>query len=461
MKNAITRIVLTSALLATCVLPGRAYAEEAKDIATCTRLNEASAYGDKEDDMYMIPGKGNWIFRSGTDFRSEFVMPAEIRALLKNFKDVLSKNGTDLVIAFTPTRGMISDGLIAEDQPHAKEYNAAKARAAYKDYIASLQKDGIHMVGTPDIKAGPAYFYKSDHHWSAAGAKEMAEAVAQEIKKLPSYKNIEKIKYKTAPGKTVDFDGTFNATLEKICGYRLAKETDQTDLTTEDADNTSESALFSDSKAPDIVLVGTSNSKRKVFDSNFDGYLKQFLSADVYNAAIPAAGITDPFIAYLNSESYKEHKPKVIVWEIPGYYRATGEVMETALRQLLPTAAGECKKPLAARESIKIDGETSILMSDLADKKIDAAQTYLSLDFDKPVKKSFQVTFKNVKNEREKFKLKRSKRYPYDGQFYIAPEGKSRAPLAEISLTAPAEMKGLTAKITLCPLPVKTRTPAE
>ena len=77
--------------------------------------------------------------------------------------------------------------------------------------------------------------------------------------------------------------------------------------------------LFADLPEPQIVLVGTSNSKGRL-KFNFDGFLAHYVGAAVNNKAKSGGGFGGALKDYLSSEDFKQSPPKVLVWEIPGYY---------------------------------------------------------------------------------------------------------------------------------------------
>ncbi|NBV29476.1 hypothetical protein EBS02_10795, partial [bacterium] len=78
--------------------------------------------------------------------------------------------------------------------------------------------------------------------------------------------------------------------------------------------------LFQSDKAPEIVLIGTSNSVNSSSYSNFDGFLKEALGTDVLNLSKTGGGFSDSMAEYLNSDQFKKSPPKIIIWEIPSYY---------------------------------------------------------------------------------------------------------------------------------------------
>lgn len=421
------------------------------DFKSCPALRDKAAYGEKYDDYsILVQGKDGHVFRSEQDFRSDFTMPEDAIALYKEFSDRLKEKNVDLIIAFTPTRGMTARKALPDSDPMTDDYKPATAIKNYSAAIAAMKAQGIRVVGTPRVKTGTKYFYKADQHWTTAGANEMAQAVAAEIKKLGSYRSIQKIKFKTFPLKDVSFSGRFNLALEDICHFKVPLETDRLTQTIPPDTKIDENALFGDKTEADIVIVGTSYSKREENDMNFSGALAQHVSAEVYNAAISGGGFDDSLIAYLVSDRFKNNPPKALVWEIPGYYALDGDAARKTLFQAIPSIEGDCANPAAVSAPTRIDADSVTLLDNLGDKNIQDAKSYVYLSFDAPVKKNFSVTYTNQNDTQQTLKFSRSKRYPHDGTFYFAP-GKERAsPVKSISLKVPPEMHGLTVTAKLC-----------
>lgn len=422
------------------------------DFKSCPALRDAAAYGKDYDDYSLLfQGKDGFVFRSRQDLRTDFSMKDDAIALYKELSDTLKAKNIDLIIAFTPTRGMTAKDTLPDNEPLLKNYDPEVAIKNYKDSVAAMNAKGIRVVGTPKIKTGNKYFYKADQHWTTVGADEMAQALAKEIKKLGSYKSMNKIKFTTTPLKDVSFEGRFNLALDEICGFKVPLETDKLTQTTQPEKKVSADALFGDEPKTDIALVGTSYSNREENDLNFAGALEQHTSVQVYNAAISGGGFDDSLIAYLVSDQFKKNPPKVIVWEIPGYYALDGEASRKTLFQAIPSIQGDCANPIAVSEPVKLKGEIVTLLDNLEGKNALDADSYLYLSFDAPVKKNFSVTVNNQDNSKQTLKFSRSKRYPHDGNFYYAPGKKMESPVKSVTLKIPPQMYGLKVTAKLCP----------
>lgn len=435
---------------------GEARAASVYDADCRSKLADRDLYKKEKKMSYdvLVPGKDGWIFRSSTDFVDNFMFDDDGIRGLKALSDALKAKGIDLVITHQPTRGIVAASRLSKDDPLAAAFDPAKALASYKASIAKMQAAGLHFTGVTEFPSPETYFRKTDQHWNTKGAEQTAKIVAAYIKKnFASYKDIPKEKYESKVVKEYEFDGRFNDVVKDFCGFNLPLEQDiEVETSVKGAD---EDALFGDQAFPQVVLIGTSNSKAEDFNANFDGALKQHLGADVYNAAIAGAGYDDPFMAYLNSAQYRDNPPKIIVWEIPGYYVLENE--DELFNQLIAAIYGNCAgKELASFGPVKLSGGDVALATGLAKKNIPNGYSYLHLQFDQPVKKNVEINFEFQDSGRsqKRFKFKRSKRYPYDGDFFVTTFAEKRDPMDVLSIRkVPDQLKGMSVKGWFCPLP--------
>src|SRR5690606_20761836 len=165
----------------------------------------------------------------------------------------------------------------------------------------------------------------------------------------------------TSPGIMLYKDGTLNIGLARICGnnfgiqYIRGYETVPAD--------TDAASLFDDETETEVILVGTSNSAAREDETkqyNFDGFLKEYLSVDLLNFALPGAGQDGALTQYLLSPDYDfKNPPKMIIWELPASY-----ALDTPFtyRQLIPAINGGCKaRPdmVKTKNQVKLNGVKS------------------------------------------------------------------------------------------------------
>ena len=71
--------------------------------------------------------------------------------------------------------------------------------------------------------------------------------------------------------------------------------------------------LLDEGPAVEVALIGSSYS----VNANFAGYLEEQLKAPLVNAAEAGGGFARAAQKYLNGQTFKETKPKLVIWEIP------------------------------------------------------------------------------------------------------------------------------------------------
>ena len=424
-------------------------AEDVSDLF-CTDMQNPDVYDDRNFESYkmLIPGKDGWIFRTETDLKSDFSLTRDALDNLRDLNQVLNSRGIDLVMLIAPTRGLVhGENLRPEDMEKYNFTNIDKAWDSYRSSLESIKKEGIAVVGIPRPEQGTSFFYKRDHHWNADGAKFSAEVLAAYIKNLPAYKKVEKQAFVTKDGEDMELPGVSKKVFKKIGNTNQAPEASVKKIT-ELAEASGESdALFGDAKIPDIVLMGTSNSTQEPSFANFEGFLKEALSADVLNMSVSGGGLDTAMLAYFNSDYYKKNPAKIAIWEIPSYYDISNNAK--FFREAIPAAYGGCRNMVAEQNGVELDDKSVIVLSKLAKKKIWGANHYLYLNFSEPVAKPFNANFLYTKS-RDKYRFAHSTRYPSDREFYYRLDNQKDSPLDKIVLNVPKEFMGLRVDAKIC-----------
>lgn len=275
----------------------------------CPALSEDSSYKERESLKYLVPGQDGWLFISKKDFMTDFVLrEASIEAFQK-FQKKLHEKGTELVLVVVPQRG-----LFHADKIEVENFDITKARQNFKNMIEQLQQAGLPVNNSPDFENTQVYGYERDHHWNVHGAKLIAQETANAIKKIPIYSEIEKQEFVIEKGKEIYFKGSFYNPIKDICGIELPVHKIKEQVSVSKNDD-----LFGDSKT-NIVLVGTSFSEQGKSFANFVGHLRVELSADIENRSIGGGGVSKSLLEYLKSEDFKNNPPKILIWEMPGFY---------------------------------------------------------------------------------------------------------------------------------------------
>ncbi|MCF8495750.1 MAG: hypothetical protein K9G62_03685 [Alphaproteobacteria bacterium] len=423
-------------------------------MAFCEKMNDATLYDEKGLEKYktLIPGRDGWVFRTLVAFKKDFSINEKTRRSLKALQDGFKRHGTDFVLLFPPNRGLIHADFIRPEDRLSHEFTADQVKEGWSSYIstlAGLKAAGINIAGVNTISEGaPPFFYKRDHHWSAEGARQSARAAAEFLKTLPSYDGLSKTPFVTKQLEDSDYPGAFSKAFKSLCETSLPPEKASRFITERAETGTNKAALFGDF-TPEIVLMGTSNTAPDPNVSNFDGFLKEALSADVDNRALSGAGVDTSMLAYINSKDFKEKPAKIAVWEVPGYYDLNKMNAQIFL-QAIPALYGDCEDAAFASNTVRLTGEKIDLLGDLSAKNILGETYYLHLAFEKPVKNKFTLALSYQKFE-DKQSFSRSNRYPVpDGDYYLTLRFDNKGPLKKLTLLPHKSMKDLNLTTRIC-----------
>ncbi len=422
--------------LALTGLMAPAFAEDGKkapcvdlECLICPQLSDPAQYAEGRMKLLaeITPGKDNWLFRSGVDLTNQFGIPKHMEPEFKRLMDTFKAKGTHVVVAVQPTRGLMHRDKLYPDKMHGFDY--AKSSASLRAFLEQMRRSGAIVPDImPMVENPPAdYFFRRDHHWTPIGSQITARITADEIMRQPFYAELTKKSYVTSPGIMLYKDGTLNLGLAHICGnnygiqYMRGHETIPADS---DA-----SSLFDDETVTEVVMVGTSNSASREDETkqyNFDGFIKEYLSVDLLNFALPGAGQDGSLTQFLLSPDYDfKAPPKMIIWELPANYPLDTPI---TYRQLIPAINGGCKaKPdmVKASATVKVPSlaphQRIELFSNAGANRKDLSRLrdgFLSLKIsDKNLKHFYIITYYD-NGERDKIWFRRDAIVD-GGQYYL------------------------------------------
>lgn len=401
-----------------------------------------------------LEGEDGWIFRSNTGFRDNFYTSRQTQKYLKTLQDKFKERGTDLVILYPPPRSLIHHNHLKAEDQELLDMDGQQARSALQNYakfLKEVQGRGVNIVGLPDLPADMQMYFKRDHHWTPEGAREAASAVASTVMKLPVYETLRKTEYVTKTGEVEDYKGAFKRVFKNLCNTDMPPEPRTRYETQAKVSANSETDLFGEGQAPEVVLLGTSNSSAKSNVANFEGFLKEALSTDVENLSVTGAGTDTSLIAYLNSDRAQTNPAKVAIWEVPGYYNFDSMRRKVFL-QTIPAVQGPCiENPVTKNEGFQITSpEEYPLFPDIKNFDLSDGQHYVYLNFSRPVSVNFfvAVDYDQFKDIHE---YQRSSRYPApDGEYYFWVDQTLRGTPKNIFLKPVVEMAGLKGDAYLC-----------
>ena len=315
--------------------------------ALCPRAADANAYAGSDylgDFRVLVDGREGWLFRTEMDLTTTFDITDDSLHGLKRLSEALKQRGTELVLVYQPPRGLMDPDKLKPDQRRAYDLDAA-----HRNYSAALEKlrRGGDVAVAPldklvDEKKGYEYFFRRDHHWTPDGAEHSAKVVADTIHAMPAFKGIARKEFTTHPAGVLAKPGTLQKIAAQLCGGGYSMQY-VTMFATEGAGGDGGGGLLGDSAAPEIALVGTSNSDTKG-GYNFAGYLEQALGADVIDVAISGGSFEGSLLHYLSSKEFQQHPPKIIVWEMPYQnYPGSDKNPYKIFRQAVPLVDDGCK----------------------------------------------------------------------------------------------------------------------
>jgi alginate O-acetyltransferase complex protein AlgJ len=266
----------------------------------------------------VLAAQDGWLFTVEETRRLDAADLTAAVGHIAEIHDMLATQGVQLVMVPVPAK-------IDVYRAEAGHMDLSDAMAQdYAGFMAQLRGAGVDVVDTrPALLAitgdDPAFF-RTDTHWTRAGADAVAQAVA-------------------ASGEVAAGDATYTAVADvpkSFTGDLVSYVTTDAiapaiGLAAEDvtpmhaAADAAVGDLFGGAAA-DVVLVGTSYSANA--DWSFAEALKISLGRDVLNYAEQGQGPARPMLAYMASDDLKQTPPKVVIWEFPVRYLSDPQIWD-------------------------------------------------------------------------------------------------------------------------------------
>ena len=420
----------------------------------CPAAAHQSSYTTKELDFHsiLIDGQDGWLFRTKNDLRVDIGTTPDGYAKLKRFRDALKARGTELLVVFQPTKGLVNRSKLTPEWQAKYDWEAA--RASYVKTIAEFRKIGIWAADYSPLfdekDAEHAYFFKDDNHWTPSGAKRTAKLTAEVLKQIPAYDDIAKKEFVTKRVGILRSPGGSGEAAGKICGNGYGFQyVDR--FATEPADESSGDSLFGDESTPEVILVGTSNSGEKY---NFAGYLEQYSGVQVMNMAVTGGGYEAAMLQLLASEEFQANPPKIVVWEFATHYDMS---LRDFYRQAVPMVNNGCVgQPALLTNKVKLrPGSNEIFLNGVNGlKELNSANHMIDLRFSDPSVHEARANVWYFSGRKESYKLEQSSRVDTGGRylFELRDEGDwGDLTLMGLEVMSPENMpEGLTVEATVC-----------
>ncbi|MCW0180902.1 alginate O-acetyltransferase AlgX-related protein [Zavarzinia sp.] len=279
------------------------------ELATAARALDWLVVGDLG--LQVRRGCGNWLFlREELDIHRDGGAASSRRvAMVDGVNRLLAARGIHLVVAITPDKSrMKTDALCQVGRP-------ASLAGRFDAFAAGLGAAGIDNV---DLRAALSAadeggYYHTDTHWSEAGAKAAAQAIARHLEAEQH-----------APVRGADVPVIAGEVKERVGDLiRLAgldgvsppfrPTGDRTAISTITMPAIIADDLFGDMAGPPLAVIGSSYSRT----ANFIGFLAAELAAPVADMARDGAGFAGAAMPYFADGAFTATPPKVVIWEIP------------------------------------------------------------------------------------------------------------------------------------------------
>lgn len=423
----------------------------------CPLAQDPSQYNTKYLSFFtaLVQGKGDWLFRTRYDLRTDFGTTPQGYKEFKRLRDALKARGVELMIVYQPTRGLVNREQLTDEEKAHFDYGLAKKN--YLDAVANFRKAGIWVTDLSPLfdekDVGTDYYFKADHHWTPAGADRTARLVAQTLRQIPGFKDIEQKEFESNVVGLLPKAGTLHKTAATFCGTSYATQYVERYQTTPD-DEASSDSLFGEGSNPQVALVGTSNSGPAY---NFSGFLQQHSGVDVLNLAVSGGGFDSALLQYLSSQDFHDNPPKILIWEFATHYDLA---QQSFYRQALPLVNNGCKgRDAVMKNTITLKPGSNEVLVNGQDKlrTLRGGDYQIDLTFSDPTVHEAMATLWYLNGRRENFKIEQSDRVDTGGRYAFELRNDADWPdlnLLALEIHSPEQMPAnLSVQATLCKRP--------
>jgi len=389
----------------------------------CPAAKNAGNYNTKFLSLFstLVEGQDDWLFRSDIELRNEFGPDGESLEALRRFNATLQADkNVQLVLVYQPTRGLVHANKLINDSDF-------DFPLATKNYTSALERFRSAGVITPDLTplinepvSTEEYFFRRDHHWTPHGAMRTAKLVANRIKSLSVYKELEKKKYSHKKEGLIHKRGSMQIAFSQLCRQEFADQYVQDFLIVQDDDTEvsfDNQDLFGEGEGlPEVTLVGTSNSKSAV-DYHFDGFLKEFLSVDVLNEAMASGSFNGSLLQYFPSVEFQDEPPKILIWEIPAYHSISRPLF---YRQVTPLIYDGCQadEPILTQNLTLKSGVNELLFySSSNGGNMSSGELIVDFRFQDSQLKNLNATVWYINGRKERIRIQHPQRADTRGRF--------------------------------------------
>lgn len=317
-----------------------------------------SSYGcrslEEIAELQMIEGKDGMFFRILADMRLQHAFTDQTVDHLAAMAKALEKKGTTLIYVPLPTKSQVLPELVPA-RASLYGFDAGIATEIYDDVVRRLNDKGVVAVdiATPmrtnnRNSFGEYSFFQADFHWTAHGADVAAKAIAERIKALPAYEDVEPVRFDMKEVPPPEEFSSMRELLQKHCVNHVPTVTAHTyevERVEDEAAQSGSMDIFGSSDEAKIALIGTSYSDKPI--SNFAGYLEHWTGVPLDNYSISGGNQFGSILSYITSREFQEQRPRFLIWENP-IYNNLGQYGGAPWAEIVAASLGECSTAVPA-----------------------------------------------------------------------------------------------------------------
>ncbi|WP_353194399.1 alginate O-acetyltransferase AlgX-related protein [Pusillimonas noertemannii] len=269
----------------------------------------------------------------------------------ERMRKLLHGRGIELMVATVPDKSRVQhEQLCGIYRPasFAGRLPGWEEGLAQRGVASAVLQPALEAVGGGDDQP----FLRTDTHWTEAGARAAAEAIAHAVDRTgaeltpPLLYALEPGEPRFREGDLVRLAGidwlpmALQPSPDKVTPTRFNIEKPAAQDTKGGAQGSGDAGddLFGDASLPSVALIGTSYSRT----SSFVSFLEAALRTPVPSFAQDGGDFWGAAKTYLASAEFRDTPPRVVIWEIPervlqmpvvAEERAWMESLETAVRK--------------------------------------------------------------------------------------------------------------------------------
>ncbi len=365
----------------------------------------------------------DWLLTPG-DFQTAYSLPASAKPQIERMLKALQARGVTVAVAVVPTRAVGAPNADAIAASHGLKYTEAKARQVHRELLSWFEAQDVITVDLAtafqEHTGDEPMFYARDHHWTQAAAELTAQQLAVAV--APRFPDLAPATFTVELKKPEprSWPGSRTTRMSQLCpGFEAPNLSHPVYETVRQDPPTL--GLLDDQPAPEVVLVGTSNSGP---NHTFPGYLQRELGTEVLVNYLGGAGPLTTLMEYLRSDAFIDAPPRLLIWEwnTSGCWISRPEtpdfVEETAWNQIVPSVWGLCDDPVLTGSATISAGDTPLMQAQPG-STAPSGDLYLHLGVSSPSLVAFELLAREADGTEQRIEVPYFGRLRYSGHVYV------------------------------------------